>query len=203
MGWKINWSSWHKMAKVSLNTLLTRAEEQFTSGKYENALRTYGLLLKEYPSDSDAQVGVYLCDIGMESADEAQALFDYYQIIKSEQEDASTVMVDLLSNLDSTQSQVSEFLNEVKHKSEYSDGIGYEDFLKFIDNRGSFKRAFEDVMFSTKVILKNRDEYIRFITTLIEKGQTELATQFLDSLSNSFANDQEVYELYHKLNELK
>jgi len=190
------------MAKISLNTLLTRAEEQFTSGKYENALRTYGLLLKEYPTDSDAQIGVYLCDIGLESAEEAQALFDYYQIIKNEQEDAGEVMVDLLSTLDISQGQVAELLETHEDKAEYKNGIGYEDFLKFIEERGDFKLAFEDIMFSTRVILKNREEYILFITLLIEKGQTELATQFLDSLSNSFANDQEIYNLYHKLEAL-
>ena len=191
------------MAKISLNTLLTRAEEQFTSGKYENALRTYGLLLKEYPSDSDAQIGVYLCDIGLESADEAQALFDYYQIIKSEQDDAQEVMVDILTTLDISQGKVAELLNETVDKAEYKDGIGYQDFLKFIENRGDFKRAFEDVMFSTRVILKNKNEYVLFITELIEKNQIELATQFLDSLSNSFSNDQEIYALYHKIKEQK
>ncbi len=191
------------MAKISLNTLLTRAEEQFTSGKYENALRTYGLLLKEYPTDSDAQIGVFLCDIGLESAEEAQALFDYYQIIKSEQDDAPEVMANILSTLDISQGKVAELINETIDKSEYRDGIGYKDFLKFIENRGDFKRAFEDVMFSTKVILKNKNEYVLFITKLIEKNQIELATQFLDSLSNSFLNDQEIYALYHKINEKK
>ena len=191
------------MAKISLNTLLTRAEEQFTSGKYENALRTYGLLLKEYPSDSDAQIGVFLCDIGLESTDEAQALFDYYQIIKSEQDDAQEVMVDILSTLDISQGQVAELLNETVDKAEYKDGIGYQDFLKFIENRGDFKLAFEDVMFSTRVILKNKNEYVLFITELIEKNQIELASQFLDSLSNSFSNDQEIYALYHKIKEQK
>jgi tetratricopeptide (TPR) repeat protein len=189
------------MAKISLNTLLTRAEEQFTSGKYENALRTYGQLLTEYPADSDAQIGVYLCDIGLESATEAQALFDYYQIIKNEQDDAREVMVNLLTTLDVSQGQVAEILNSNEDKAEYKNGIGYEDFLKFIDNRGDFKRAFEDIMFSTRVILKNKEEYILFITKLIEKDQIELATQFLDSLSNSFTNDQEIYTLYHKLKE--
>lgn len=191
------------MAKISLNTLLTRAEEQFTSGKYENALRTYGLLLTQYPSDSDAQIGVYLCDIGLESAEEAQALFDYYQIIKNEQDDASEIMVNLLTTLDVTQGKAAEILNSNEDKAEYKDGIGYEDFLRFIDNRGSFKRAFEDIMFSTRVILKNKEEYISFINKLIEKDQIELATQFLDSLSDGFENDQEIYALYHKLKEYK
>ena len=189
------------MAKISLDTLLTRAEELFTLGKYENALTTYGLLLKEYPTHSDAQVGVFLCDIGMESGEEAQALFDYYQIIKSEQEDAGEVMVNLLSSLDSGKNQVSELLNLDADRIEYQDGIGYQEFLQFIEERGDFKRAFEDVMFSTKVILKNKEEYISFITALIEKGQEELALQFLDSLGNTFNKDQEIYALYHKLKE--
>jgi tetratricopeptide (TPR) repeat protein len=189
------------MAKMSLNTLLTRAEELFTSGKYENALRTYGQLLTEYPSDSDAQIGIYLCDIGLESANEAQALFDYYQIIKNEQDDAREVMVNLLTTLDVSQGQIAEILHTNEDKAEYKNGIGYEDFLKFIDNRGDFKRAFEDIMFSTRVILKNKEEYILFITKLIEKDQIELATQFLDSLSNGFASDQEILGLYHKLKE--
>lgn len=189
------------MAKISLDTFLTRAEELFSLGKYENALTTYGLLLKEYPMHFDAQVGVYLCDIGMESGEEAQALFDYYQIIKNEQEDAGEVMVKLLSSLDGSKNQISELVNLDADRIEYKDGIGYQEFLQFIEERGDFKRAFEDVMFSTKVILKNKEEYISFITELIEKGQEELALQFLDSIGNAFENDQEIYALYHKIKE--
>ena len=189
------------MAKISLDTLLTRAEEQFSLGKYESALTTYGLLLKEYPSDSDAQVGVFLCDIGMESGDEAQALFDYYQIIKNEQENAGEVMVNLLSTLDTTNEQVTELLKADSEKIEYRDGIGYQDFLRFIDERGDFKQAFEDVMFSTHIILKNREEYILFVEALIERGQDELALQFLDSSSGNFQKDQDIYALYHKIKE--
>ena len=189
------------MAKISLDTLLTRAEEQFTLGKYEHALTTYGLLLKEYPTHSDAQIGVFLCDIGLESGEEAQALFDYYQIIKNEQSDASEVMVNLLSTLDTSQTHINDLLNLDVDKIEYKDGIGYQDFLDFIDKRGDFKRAFEDVMFSTKVILKDKEEYISFINALIERGQKELAIQFLDSSSNAFSKDQDIYALYHKLKE--
>jgi len=187
------------MAKISLDTLLNRAEEQFSLGKYENALMTYGILLKEYPTERDAQVGVYLCDIGMESGEEAQALFDYYQIIKKEQENAGEVMIELLSTLDSSNNQISQLLKSDKDKIEYKDGITYQDFLRFIDERGDFKKAFEDVMFSTHIILRNREEYLLFIEALIERGQKELALQFLDSSSGNFHKDQEIYALYHKI----
>ena len=189
------------MAKISLDTFITRAEELFSLGKYENALTTYGLLLKEYPAHFDAQIGVYLCDIGMESGEEAQALFDYYQIIKSEQEDAAEVMIEILSSLDSDKNKITKLLNIENDKLEYKDGIGYQEFLQFIEERGDFKRAFEDVMFSTKIILKNKEEYISLITDLMEKGQKELALQFLDSVGSAFENDQEIYALYDKLKE--
>ncbi len=191
------------MAKISLHTLLNRAEEQFTSGKYESALSTYGLLLKEYPTDSDAQIGVVLCDIGMESTEEAQALYDYYQIIKKEQENANEVMANLLSTLDTTKEQINELLSSNTESIEYKDGISYQDFINFIDKRGDFKQAFEDVMFSTRVMLKNKEEYILFINTLLNRGQYELALQFLDGSGSSFGQDQEIYALYKKLKKEK
>jgi len=46
----------------------------------EGALVTYGVLLTEFPENREAKIGVFLSDIGLESPQEAQALFDYYQI---------------------------------------------------------------------------------------------------------------------------
>ncbi len=87
----------------------------------------------------------------------------------------------------------------MEDRVDYQDGIGYKDFLNFVESRGDFNRAFEDVMFSTKVILKGKDEYIDFISRLIDKGEDKLAEQFLDSMSSSFEKSQDVYELYNRL----
>jgi len=187
------------MRKVSISRLLIRAEQQFSVGEYRSAMITYGLLLKESPTHTDAKIGAFLCDIGMESGEEAQALFDYYQIIKKEQDDAPEVMTNLISTLDSTKNQITELLSPMEDKIEYEDGITYKDFLKFVDDRGNFSKAFEDVMFSTKVILKGKDEYIDFVLQLIDKGEERLAEQFLDSMSSAFEKSQDIYELYHKL----
>ena len=192
------------MRKVNINRLLTRAEEQFSLGKYESALTTYGLLLREYPTHSDAKIGAFLCDIGMESGDEAQALYDYYQIIKEEQqENATQVMTELINTLDITKDQIGKLLTPNVDKIDYQDGISYKDFLKFVEKRGDFRKAFEDVMFSTRVILKSKDEYIEFIRELLKRGQYRLAEQFLDSMSSSFEKSQEIYELYNELDKYK
>lgn len=187
------------MAKISINRLLTRAEEQFTMGMYESALTTYGLLLKEYPAHRAAKIGAFLCDIGLESAEEAQALFDYYQIIKSEEGDAEEVMDNLIATLDTTKDQINMLLETHEDRIDYEEGISYEDFLTFAEDRGDFGLAFQDVMFSTKVILKGKEEYIDFITHLIESGYSEMAEQFLDSMSSAFGRSQDIYALYEKL----
>ncbi|KIM08717.1 MAG: hypothetical protein KU29_03005 [Sulfurovum sp. FS06-10] len=139
----------------------------------------------------------------MESTEEAQALYDYYQIIKKEQENANEVMAKLLSTLDTTKEQINELLSSNTESIEYKDGISYQDFINFIDKRGDFKQAFEDVMFSTRVMLKNKEEYILFINTLLNRGQYELALQFLDGSGSSFGQDQEIYALYKKLKKEK
>ena len=187
------------MRKVSINRLLNRAEEQFALGEYTKAMTTYGLILQESSTHEDARIGVFLSDIGIESGDEAQALFDYYQIIRKEQNDAYEVMTNLISTLDSTKNQITDILNPVEDKIEYEDGIGYKDFLRFVEDRGDFSKAFEDVMFSTKVILRGKEEYIDFVSKLIDKGEEKLAEQFLDSMSSTFGKSQDIYALYHKL----
>ena len=119
------------MAKISITRLLTRAENQFSLGKYRDALTTYGLLLKDDATNRVAKIGVYLCDIGLENSDEAQALFDYYQIIKGEEGDAEEVMENLIGTLDnSSKNQFSEILRPLEDKIEYQDGIRYDDFFK-------------------------------------------------------------------------
>jgi hypothetical protein len=187
------------MRRVNISRLLERAEGQFSMGDYGGALVTYGVLLTEFPENREAKIGVFLSDIGLESPQEAQALFDYYQIIKNDKDDAIDIMLNLISSLDSAKENISQIVNNMEDRVDYQDGIGYKDFLNFVESRGDFNRAFEDVMFSTKVILKGKDEYIDFISRLIDKGEDKLAEQFLDSMSSSFEKSQDVYELYNRL----
>ncbi|HFU77256.1 MAG TPA: hypothetical protein ENK68_01980, partial [Epsilonproteobacteria bacterium] len=149
------------MAKISEELLLQRAENEFLQGNFKKALRSYGLILKDHPTLDEAKVGVYLSDLGSDSQDEAQALFDYYQIIKDEKENAVDIIDGLLDSLDTTKQTLQELLlDPVEEEVEYGDGIRYSDFLKLVESRESFKKAFEDIMFSTKVVITDKDEFI-------------------------------------------
>ena len=186
------------MAKINQELLLERAEREFLKGDYDNALRSYGLILKDYPTLDEAKIGVFLSDLGVESEEEAQALFDYYQVIKDEQENAVDIIDGMIDNLDSSRKQIQELLlDPVEEQVEYSDGIRYSDFLALVESRGSFKKTFEDIMFSTKVVITNKDEFIDFVKQLSSEGFDEMALGYLDASTHLFGNDQDVLALYH------
>ncbi len=186
------------MSKVSQDLLLQRAESEFLKGDYAKALRSYGLILKDYPLLDEAKIGVYLSDLGAESEEEAQALFDYYQMIKTEKENAVDIIDGLINSLDSSKHKIEELLAKpLQEQVEYGDGIRYSDFLALVESRGSFKKAFEDIMFSTKVVITDKDEFIDFVTKLANEGFDEMALGYLDATTNLFGDDQDVLALYN------
>ncbi len=192
------------MSKVSQETLLQRAEKEFLQGDYATALRSYGLILKDYPSLDEAKVGAYLSDLGEENAEEAQALFDYYQMIKGDKQNAVEIIHSLVDSLDTTIESIRELLDTpMEEQVEYGDGIRYSDFLALVKSRGSFKQTFEDIMFSTKVVITDKDEFIDFVTKLANEGFDEMALGYLDATANLFGNDQEVLALYNVVQGMK
>jgi hypothetical protein len=189
------------MSRISRDLLLQRAEGEFLKGDFRNALRSYGLILKDYPTLDEAKIGVYLSDLGIESEEEAQALFDYYQVIKSEKENAVDIIDGLIDSLDTSKQYIQDLLlDPMEEQVEYGDGIRYADFLALVESRGSFREAFEDIMFSTKVIITEKDEFIDFVTQLANEGFDEMALGYLDATTSLFGDDQDVLALYNVVN---
>jgi tetratricopeptide (TPR) repeat protein len=186
---------------TSKQVLLQRAEEQFLKKNYQNALKIYGLILKDYPQLKEAEVGAYLSDMGLENGDDAQALFDYYQAIKRSEKDADVVIDKLMQAIRSTRVIVQQLFDSVSQSHEPEGGIGYEDFLSSVESKGSFAQAFEDMMFSTKVVIQTKAEFIDFITRLVEAGYYEMAAGYLDAVAGDPRVDQDLYALYALLPE--
>ena len=95
-----------------IEKILERAENYFYSGEYEEAMRIYGLLLKDYPDLKEARIGAILSDIANENDEEAQALFEYYQILKNEDdENAEQIIEDMIVSLDDALEKISSLLD--------------------------------------------------------------------------------------------
>jgi hypothetical protein len=182
------------MSKKSI--LLQRAEEQFLRKDYSNALKIYSLILNDYPKHKEAKVGAYLSDMGLEADDDAQALFDYYQAIKKSNTDADKIISDLMQALYSTRVIIQQAFGGSQNDPMLEGGISYADFTQLVEERGSFKAAFEDIMFSTKVVISTKEDFIDFLTRLIGAGYYHMVLGYLDTLSGNPVYDQDIYELY-------
>ncbi len=179
------------------NILLRRAEEQFLKKDYSNALKIYGILLKDHPSLKDAMVGAYLSDMGLDLEDDAQALFDYYQAIKDSSDDAQEIIDSLSQTIYATRFVVQEQLDGIIHQqTQLQDGILYEEFTKLVEQEGDFRQVFENIMFSTKVIITKKDDFIDFVKRLIGAKYSDLALKYLDAFAGSFVENQDIYALY-------
>jgi len=159
------------------------ANNNFFKREYKSALFNYSLALKEFPDDKEAKIGALLADLASESEEEAISLFDYYEVTKSiDSENAEDKLLDIIENIDVSDSYIFELLDNIEsHIESLEDGIEYKDFLKLVERRESFKKAMEDIMFSTKIIIHKKEDFIDFVKLLMEHDYKDLALNYIEN----------------------
>ena len=190
---------------INESRLLNEANSFFTQRKFEKALFLYSQLSSEFPDNKEYQIYALFCDIASEDEEKAISLYDYFSIIKDENlEEAIRYVEDVINAYDGDIDKMMEVLKELSTSTvESLDAIRYEDFKKLIDSRGSFRIAFEDIMFSTKVAIENKDDFFDFVTKLIDNDFNTTAYTYLDGFNEYFSYDKEIERLYKKLEEKK
>jgi len=184
--------------------ILERAENYFYSGEYEEALRIYGILLKDFPDLKEARIGAILSDIANENDEEAQALFEYYQVLRKENsEDAEKIIEDMIDSLDNALEKISSILDGMLFgRDEYANGISYDDFKELVNQRGSFKRAFEDIMFSTRVIITDKNDLLDFLQELVNNGFSEVAMRYIEGVAIAYPGEEKIQDIIKKMKDL-
>ena len=190
---------------INENRLLNEANSFFTQKKFEKALFLYSQLSSNFPQNKEYPIYALFCDIASEDEEKAVSLYDYFSIVKDENlEEAIRYVEDVINAYDGDIDKMMEVLKELSTSTvESLDAIRYEDFKKLIDSRGSFRIAFEDIMFSTKVAIENKDDFFDFVTKLIDNDFNTTAYTYLDGFNEYFSYDKEIEKLYKKLEEKK
>ena len=83
--------------------------------------------------------------------------------------------------------------------AEEQDAISYDDFMEAVWREGDFKRVFENIMFSTKIMISNRDDFLEFLENLIDNDFLEMGINYLESASDMFAGDARVEALWREI----
>jgi tetratricopeptide (TPR) repeat protein len=190
---------------INENKLLNEANSFFTQKKFEKALFLYSQLSSNFPQNKEYPIYALFCDIASEDEEKAISLYDYFSIVKDQNlEEAIRYVEDVVNAYDGDIDKMMEVLKELSSSTvESLDAIRYEDFKKLIDSRGSFRIAFEDIMFSTKVAIENKDDFFDFVTKLIDNDFNSTAYTYLDGFNEYFSYDKEIEKLYKKLEEKK
>lgn len=189
------------MKTISLSKTLNQANEHFLAGQYANALREYSLALKDYPTSKEAYNGAILSDMAMSGESGAEALFDYYTILRSEDsEQADVIISEILETMDGTLEQLAGLFDEsIKQRLAYEDGIMYTEFKELIKDENDFNRIFENIMFSTRVIITEKEDFVDFLDSLIHHGYKEMALSYLESALGVYPNDRQLRNLLRRL----
>lgn len=190
---------------INEDRLLNEANSFFTQKEFNKALFLYSQLSSNFPQNKEYPIYALFCDIASEDEEKAISLYDYFAIIKDENlEEAIRYVEDMINAYDGDIDKMMEVLKELSTSTvESLDAIRYVDFKNLIESRGSFRIAFEDIMFSTKVAIENKDDFFDFVTKLIDNDFNSTAYTYLDGFNEYFSYDKEIEKLYKKLEEKK
>lgn len=186
---------------ISKYKTLTQAKESFTKSDYKNALEKFAAVLQNFPNSKEAYNGVILAEMALSGEGGAEALFDYYEVLKEEdKEQADVIMGEILQNMDGSLERLREVFSEpLRDRIEFEDGILYKDFKDLVDESGDFKEIFENIMFSTRVIITQKEDFVDFLDKLIEHDFAEMALTYLENALSVYPSDQLLRKLLKKL----
>jgi len=189
------------MSIISKYKILTQAKDSFSKAEYKVALDKFAQVLQSYPNSKEAYNGVILSEMAMSGEGGAEALFDYYEILKEEdREQADNIMSEILKDMDGSLEKLSQvFAQPLRERLELEDGILYSDFKALLDEGAEFKETFENIMFSTRVIISQKDDFIDFLERLIDHGFAEMALTYLENALSIYPSDKLLRRLLKKL----
>jgi hypothetical protein len=191
---------------VNKQKILALANDSFLKSDYTHALQYYADVLYKYPNSKEAFNGAILAEMAMSGENGAEAIFDYYLLLKQDnKEEADTIISDILANIDKTADGLNTlFADEpMQSRLELEDGILYEDFMALVASTGDFKKTFENIMFSTKIIITRKEDFVDFLDKLITYDFKEMALSYLEGALTLYSDDEQLRALLKRLSKVK
>lgn len=176
--------------------------ESFNLKKFKNALFHFSLALEKNPDDKELQTYAILSDLANDREDEAMALFEYYNLsLIDKKENSEEELLEIINSLDASLEKLNSLFakQSLEAHLEEQNGIGYEDFIDLVERRGSFKKTFQDIMFSTKVIITKKDDFVHFLNLLVDHNFVEMALNYLESAIKIFPTDEAFRQIIEKV----
>jgi hypothetical protein len=156
--------------------------------------------LAQFPQNQEYHIKVLLCDIAMEDEQKAQALFDYFTVEKDKNYNkAISSILDIIDAYDGDIDKLNSLLSQFSLPVESIEAISYDDFKAIVKSKKTFQEAFEDIVYSTKVIITEKDDFLDFIKNLIDNSYYDTAYNYIENSISTFSFDPQIQELTKEL----
>ena len=161
----------------------------FNKGEFDAAASYFSLAYDKEP-DEQLLFLITLCSLAKTRRDEAMTLFEIFK---------------LKDKLGMSPDELEEILGALEAKFnddeslEEQNAISYADFMDAV-RRGGFKSTFEDIMFSTRVMIDNRDDFLEFLQNLIRNDFIEMGLNYIETAAVMFAGDERLNALAREIN---
>lgn len=177
--------------------------ELFCAREYHKAFALFTHNLTLDTNNTESTIGVLLADMAQDFEDQAVGLYEYYQILLSQEVSKAKAREQILKTIKSFDASTNNIFSVFRHlenlRADSFDGILYRDFKQIVKEKNSFKEAFEDLIFSTKIIFTSRGEFYEFLNQLVENDYQDMSMEYIESLRKNIAYDGEIAKILQKV----
>lgn len=165
-----------------------RAFALFIQKQYKQAFELFSHNLQLDSENTESLIGLLLADMAQDFEEQALGIYEYYQILLSQEISKTKARAQILKtiqSLDKSTNKIFSFLRGIENlRADAIDGILYQDFKRIA--KDNFKRAFEDLIFSTKIIFTNKGDFYEFLNQLVENDYQDMSLEYIESLKKKY-----------------
>ena len=187
----------------TLNKNNKKGFELLGAKKYKEAYEFFAKNLALDSHNTESTIGILLSDMAMDFEDQALGLYEYYQILLTQEISKSQVqkqILDTIKSFDQSTTKIFEIIKSIESlRADSINGILYKDFKQMAQGKPSFKEAFEDLMFSTKIVFTNKSDFYEFLNHLIDNDYKEISIDYIESIKKSIFYDKELEQILQKV----
>lgn len=168
------------------------AIKAFHDGNYELAKVCFSILY-EKENFKFILTLINICELAKTNKNEAHTLFEIVLNKMKNREnidDLDNVIEILESNFDGLASNLM-----------MQNAVSYNEFIQIVKDSGDFRNTFENIMFSSKVMITNKEDLLEFLDSLIQHGFIELGLTYLESAAQIFPDDERLHTLIKQISQ--
>jgi len=161
-------------------------KKAFEEGEIAKA-KTFFALAKKPSNSDEIDFLIELCEFAKIDSYNAFLIYEYYLASKK----SKSLFSELYDTIDAITNDRMDF--------GYEENANYDDILAVSYQNNDFKKNYENLIFSTKICINSRKDFLNLIEKIVENGMDEIAFAYLEQAISHFKYDEKFQKITEKL----